>query len=239
MVESVTGEKLPDAETIVLDLENFRPQSEAAMRAEVKELMQLGVLPPRQGLRMMDMGRGLDAAFDSATRHYSRARKENLSIQRGALKEIADPQGFPTLIHPEDGSPFLLPQDDDHPIHIDVHNEVALDDSQPWPVRQMMLMHIACHRQAVMQQTIQQAQMAIQVQGAQAAATAPPAKEAPTGKGKGESKGSESTDVNVEKGAINVTVRFPKVNKTITTPKGEVYHVTEESDEQTVTAESE
>lgn len=234
MVESVTGEKLPDAETIVLDLENFRPQSEAAMRAEVKELMQLGVLPPRQGLRMMDMGRGLDAAFDSATRHYSRARKENLCIQRGDLEEVMV-GGFPTLIHPEDGAPFLLPQDDDHAIHIDVHNEVALDDSQPWPVRQMMLMHIASHRQAVMQQTIQQAQMAIQVQGAQAAATAPPAKEAPASKS---GKPAEASDVNVEKGAINVTVKFPKVNKTITTPKGEVYHVTEEADEQTVTASS-
>jgi hypothetical protein len=181
MVEAVTGMKLPDPETIVLELENFRPQSEAAMRAEVKELMQLGVLPPRQGLKMMDMGRGLDAAFDTATRHYSRARKENLCIQRVDVVEVEDAKGFPVMLHPEDNSPFLLPQDDDHAVHIDVHNEIALDDSQPWPVRQMMLMHIASHRQAVMQQTIQQAQMTIEMQGAQAQATAPPPK--PTTKG--------------------------------------------------------
>lgn len=176
MVESVTGEKLPDPETLTIELENFRPQSEAAMRAEVKELMQLGVLDPKTGLKMMDMGRGLDAAFATQTRHYSRARKENLCIQRQDVVEKMDPKGFPVLLHPEDGSPFLLPQDDDHAIHIDVHNEIALDDSQPWPVRQVMLMHIASHRQAVMQQTQQQAAMQVQIQGAVAQATAPPPK---------------------------------------------------------------
>lgn len=239
MVESVSGEKLPDPETVNLDLENFRPQSEAAMRAEVKELMQLQVLPPRQGLKMMDMGRGLDAAFDTATRHYSRARKENLCLQRGDVKEVMDPQGFPVLIHPEDNSPLLLPQDDDHAIHIDVHNEVALDDSQLWPVRQMMLMHIASHRQAVMQQTIQQAQMAIQVQGAQAQATntkpAPKEPAAPAAPSPDHAK----AEVSVEKGAVNVTIKMPKVKKTITTPSGATYHVTEEPDEQTVEASSE
>jgi len=173
MVEGVTGDKLPDPESLVLELENFRPQSEAAMRAEVKELMQLQVIPPREGLKMMDLGRGLDAVFDTATRHYSRARKENLNFQTGDVKEIMV-EGFPTFLHVEDGSPFLLPQDDDHSIHIDVHNEVALDDSQAWPVRQAMLMHIATHRQAVMQQTLQQAAMSVQLAGANAQATAPP-----------------------------------------------------------------
>ena len=178
MVEGVTGEKLPDPETLTIELENFRPQSEAAMRAEVKELMQLGVLPPRQGLKMMDMGRGLDAAFDTATRHYSRARKENIDFQRGDIKEVMV-KGFPTFLHPEDGSPLLLPQDDDHAIHIDVHEEIALDDSQPFPVRQAMLMHIATHRQAVMQQTVQQAQMQVQMAGANANATNVPKLESP------------------------------------------------------------
>jgi len=184
MVEGVTGEKLPDPETLTIELENFRPQSEAAMRAEDKELMQLGVLDPRTGLKMMDLGRGLDAAFDTSTRHYSRARSENLAIQRGDVREVMvkDPttgQSFPTLLHPEDGSPFLLPADDDNSIHIDVHSEISLDDSQPWAVRQMMLMHLASHRQVIQQQTQQQAAMQIQMAGANAQATdtkSPPAK---------------------------------------------------------------
>jgi hypothetical protein len=241
MVESVTGEKLPDPETITLDLENFRPQSEAAMRAEVKELMQLQVLDPRQGLKMMDMGRGLDAAFQSQTRHYSRARKENLCFQRGDLQAV--PQGLPeeklppAFVHPEDGSPFLLPQDDDHAIHIDVHNEVALDDSQPWPVRQAVLIHISEHRQAAMVQGQQAAAAQIQAQGALAKATdtkAPTKEPASSG-----SKAAEAADVNVEKGAVQVTIQMPKTKKTITTPSGAVYHVTEEPEEQTVTADNE
>ena len=179
MVESVSGEKLPDPDAIILDLENFRPQSEAAMRAEVKELMQLGVLPPREGLKMMDLGRGLDAAFDTATRHYSRARTENLAFQKGDVKEIML-NGFPTFIHPEDGSPFLLNQDDDHAIHIDIHSEISLDDSQPWPVRQMILMHLAEHRQAVMAQGIQSAAAQVQLAGAQANATNVPKLEPPS-----------------------------------------------------------
>lgn len=239
MVESVSGEKLPDPESIVLELENFRPQSEAAMRAEVKELMQLGVLPPREGLKMMDMGRGLDAAFDSATRHYSRARKENLCFQRGDVAEVKGPDGFPTFMHPEDQSPFLLPQDDDHVIHIDVHNEVALDDSQPWPVRQAVLMHIAEHRQAGMVQQQQADAMQIQAQGALAQATdTKSAKEAPAG-AKGKVASADGPDVNVEKGAVNVTIKMPKTNKTITTPSGAVYHVVEEPDEKTVEGSSE
>lgn len=240
MVESVNGLRLPDPETITLDLENFRPQSEAAMRAEVKELMQLQVLDPRQGLKMMDMGRGLDAAFESQTRHYSRARKENLCFQRGDLVAVPQGEGLPpAFLHPEDESPFLLPQDDDHAIHIDVHNEVALDDSQPWPVRQAVLIHISEHRQAGMIQQQQMAAAQIQAEGALAHATdTKPAKESGEG-AKGKAGSADSTDVNVEKGAVQVTIQMPKTKKTITTPTGAVYHVTEEPAEQTVTASSE
>lgn len=246
MVESVTGEKLPDPETIVLELENFRPQSEAAMRAEVKELMQLQVLPPREGLKMMDMGRGLDAAFASATRHYSRARKENLLFQRNDFALVKGPDGFPTFIHPEDNSPFLLPQDDDHVIHIDVHNEVALDDSQPWPVRQAVLMHLAEHRQAAMMQQQQAAGQQIQAQAALAHATntqpaneAAKAEHAPPAKSAGNGNGNGKSDVNVEKGAVQVTVQMPRTTKTIITPRGEKYTVIEEASEQKTTGSSE
>lgn len=240
MVESVNGLRLPDPETITLDLENFRPQSEAAMRAEVKELMQLQVLDPRQGLKMMDMGRGLDAAFESQTRHYSRARKENLCFQRGDLKAVPQGEGLPpAFVHPEDGAPFLLPQDDDHAIHIDVHNEVALDDSQPWPVRQVVLIHIAEHRQAAMIQGQQAAAAQIQAQGALAQATDTKSQQPAKGDSKASEKSTDATDVNVEKGAVQVTIQMPKTKKTITTPTGQVYHVTEEPAEQSITASSE
>lgn len=167
MIERVTGAQLPDPETIGLDIEYFRPQSEAAMRAEVKELMGLGFIDPRRGLKLLDMGMGIDAAFDSQTRHYARARKENLDFEAGNYVEVpgmptVDPMsgavmpGQPQCMHidPQTGQlyPFHLPGHDDDLIHIEVHNEIALDESKPWPVRLKTLLHIEEHQATMMAQ---------------------------------------------------------------------------------------
>ena len=151
LVESVTGADLPDFDTLLLDLEGFRPNSQAAFNAEIKEAMAQQWIDPRRGLQLMDLGRGIQGAFESQGRHYSRARRENLAIQRDQAQMIEHPPesplaGMPALIHPEDQSPFLLPSDDDHLIHIDVHQEIGLDDTRPWPERQVALMHINEHR---------------------------------------------------------------------------------------------
>jgi hypothetical protein len=151
LVESVHGSDLPDPETVNLDLDGFRPTSRAAFNAEVKEAMGQGWIDPRQGLKLMDLGRGVDGVFESQTRHYARARRENLAIERGAFQLIEAPEntpleGSPALIHPEDGSPFMLPSDDVHEMHIEIHQEIALDDTKPWPVRQVALLHISEHR---------------------------------------------------------------------------------------------
>lgn len=160
MVENVSGLDLPDPEELDLDLEYFRPQSEAAMRAEVKELLQFGMLDPRVGLKLLDLGRGIDGAFASQTRHYARARTENLAFERGEVQPVmgeptVDPmsgmvvQGPPTYVRiSETGEPvpLHLPGHDDDLIHIDVHQEVALDESKPWAVRQLVLAHIEEHQ---------------------------------------------------------------------------------------------
>jgi hypothetical protein len=46
--------------------------------------------------------------------------------------------------------PFLFPQEDDHAVHIDSHAEIALDETQPWPLRQAVLNHMAAHRQVLL-----------------------------------------------------------------------------------------
>lgn len=153
MVESVSGKSLPNPDEFEIDLEYFRPQSEAAVRAEVKELLQLQVIDPRRALQIMDMGRGFEDIFESATRHYARASKENLDFERGEYLEAVtgvDPTGMPMVefLH-QDGSPFLLPLDDDHAIHIDVHLQVALDDTKPWAMRQKVLAHTQRHRETL------------------------------------------------------------------------------------------
>ncbi len=43
-----------------------------------------------------------------------------------------------TMTHP-DRSPFVLPDDDDHAIHLQVLDELALDESKPPKVRQAAL----------------------------------------------------------------------------------------------------
>lgn len=155
LVESVKGVDLPDPDTVDIVLAGFRPHSQAAFNAEIKEAMEQGWLDPREGMRLMDLGRGIEGAFESQTRHYARARRENLAIERGdaVLAEAKGVEGGPPLlIHPEDGSPFLLEADDDHEAHIRLHQEIALDDTKPWPVRQVMLFHIAAHRMVLTQQ---------------------------------------------------------------------------------------
>lgn len=164
LVESVKGSDLPDPETITLRLEGFRPQSQAAQRADIREAMQEGWLDPRKGLKLMDLGMGVEGAFESQTRHYARGRGENLAIERGELQIVEAPEGtplagMPALVHP-DGSPFLLPTNDDHAVHIELHEEILLDDAKPWEIRQLIALHIAEH-QAMMRL---QAQMMAQAE---------------------------------------------------------------------------
>lgn len=161
LIEGVHGSDLPDPDEIDLDLEGFRPTSQAAMRAEIKEFVEKGWMDPRQGLFLMDLGRGVEGAFETQTRHYSRARGENLAIERGQYLKIEHPEGspiegMPAIVHP-DQTPFMLPADDDHMVHIAVHQEVALDDSRPWEHRQCALLHIAEHRMMMAMQMVEAA----------------------------------------------------------------------------------
>jgi len=167
MVQSITGEDLPDPDDIDIDLEGFRPQSQAALRADVKDFTEKGWMSPKQGLALMDLGRGIEGAFASQTRHYAKARKENIAFEKGEIRVTqgppeVDPTTGQAKTDPQtgqpvpqvqflnaDGSEVFLPDDDDHAIHIDVHLEIALDVAKPWTVRQMLLEHIQDHRQAM------------------------------------------------------------------------------------------
>lgn len=159
LTESVSGLDLPDPDLIHLDLEGFKPSSDAARRAELTDLATRQLISGPQLIEALDIGRGLEGIFPSQTRHYDRARIENLAFQKGDYRVITapapgqEPQApggpppvmMPAAVYP-DGSPFLLPSEDDDAIHIPVHQDVALDNSQPWPVRRAALLHLAEHR---------------------------------------------------------------------------------------------
>lgn len=165
LLEDVTGADLPDPEMVDLDVDGFEPASRAAYRADIKDLMDKGQLDPRVGLKLLDLGRGIAGAYESQTRHYAKARAENLAFEKGELTPIYPPgeeQGIPVWMNP-DGSPLLLARDDDHLLHIERHQEIALDTSKPWEIRQALLSHIEAHRMAAMTQMIEaQSQMAPQ-----------------------------------------------------------------------------
>lgn len=165
LLEDVTGADLPDPEMVDLDVDGFEPASKAAFRADIKDLMDKGQLDPRIGLKLLDLGRGIAGAYESQTRHYAKARAENLAFEKGELTAVHPPgeeNGIPVWMNP-DGSPLLLSRDDDHLLHIERHQEIALDTSKPWEIRQALLSHIEAHRMAAMTQMIEaQSQMAPQ-----------------------------------------------------------------------------
>jgi hypothetical protein len=68
-------------------------------------------------------------------------------------------QPDPVTGEPVPAYPCLLPDDDDHLTHIDVHQEIALDPMQPWPLRQTALFHIAEHRMRLQAAMLAEMQM--------------------------------------------------------------------------------
>lgn len=160
-IESMTGADLPDPQTLTIELGQFQPYFAAAHKAEVKEALQLQLIGPREALKALDLGLGVSAVYDSQTRQYARARTLATYIEQG--KFSIDEQGqlteqvgmsLPSLMT-EEGTPFTLPDDDDHAIHLEVLDEIVLDETKPWPMRQAAMSNKA-ERRAVMTLKAQQ-----------------------------------------------------------------------------------
>lgn len=168
LMMGVTGAQLPDPETIGIDIENFRPQSESAVRAEIKELMVNRLVDPARGLKAMDLGAGFEEVFDSRQRDYVKARWENLAFEQGMAMPVAPrPMGdapdvggegqggeegalvpaLPEFAMP-DGAPMYSDLDD-HMVHVEVHRELALDVTKPYAIRAAAEAHAAMHMMAL------------------------------------------------------------------------------------------
>ena len=159
-VEDMSGSDLPDPDMIDIDVEGLEPRSRAAQRADILSLMEKQLLAPSIGMQMLDLGRGIEGVYESQTRHYAKARTENLAFERGEVVVIQPPDGSLPLFFNQDQSPLLLSKDDAHELHIERHQELALDASKPWPIRQLVLAHIESHRQAMDMQMMEAAMKA-------------------------------------------------------------------------------
>lgn len=104
--EGVTGLDLPDPETAIIELENFKPRSEQAFKADINELLKNQIIGPQEGLRLMDLGRGVEGLYASQTRQYAKARQENLWMERGEadLREIGQQPVMAKVTDPVTGA---------------------------------------------------------------------------------------------------------------------------------------
>lgn len=150
LVESVSGEDLPDPDLIKIDLDGFRPHSPAAMRAELLDLAEKfpDQFPVDRLMKLLDLGRGTEALFESHGRQYSKARTENLAIEKAEVQVVTGMDGMPHLAG-ADGMLLLLPEDDDPAVHLEVLQELLLDTTKPPEVRKLALLHADEHRAAV------------------------------------------------------------------------------------------
>jgi len=163
-VESVDGAKLPDPERLLLSVSGFAPRSQEELRADIKEAMLNGWLTPAQGLKALDLGRGVETAFASEQRHYARARRINLWIEQGkaVIAPLTYPDGMP-IVDPDTGMPMTqvvygetgqrlcLDEMDDHVLHMSVLEELTLDLSKPVEIQQVATALWEDHRDALMQ----------------------------------------------------------------------------------------
>ena len=151
ILQTVNGLKLPDPDELTLELQGFKPQSETAFKGEVKEALGLGLLDPREARELLDLGRGMTGAFTSQSRHYQRARWINLALERGEYAVVpgqpvldpSDPTAAPIQVQDvvfPDGRPMVLPDDDDHAVHLMVLDELVLNEQKPWEVRQVAML---------------------------------------------------------------------------------------------------
>lgn len=105
MPESAEGVDLPDPETCLIELDNFKPRSDEAFGGQVRELMKDGVIPPNEGLRMLDLGRGVRGLYESQNRQYAKARQENLWMERGEAEfaQVGEEPAMSTIVDPLTG----------------------------------------------------------------------------------------------------------------------------------------
>lgn len=85
------------------------PKSKAAKQAFVMDLMKMQLIPPQEGLEMLDIG-GIDKIYDDVLADKRQAQRENVRLQQG----IPDGPGGKAAVPVNEW--------DNHQLHIQVHN---------------------------------------------------------------------------------------------------------------------
>lgn len=154
-------------------------KSKAAQEAKIMDMFALGLLPPEQALRLLELG-GVQKISDTINVAEKKAQRENMKLkmlkpediaqameaQRNELMEMIAQQD-PAMLEDPDvmeemsmmGTPLLVPVDDFdlHDVHIENHNRFRMSQEYeilPPEVREQFDMHVAQHEQMKQQQQL-------------------------------------------------------------------------------------
>lgn len=133
------------------------PHSRAAKQAFVMDLMKLGLVPPEQGLEMLDIG-NMEKILEDYLIDKRQAQRENLKMAQAdpqALEEyFNNPQVDPMSGQPMPPQPPLPPNSyDNHQVHIHLHNQFRKSQAfeiLPEPLKIAFELHVQAHQAALM-----------------------------------------------------------------------------------------
>lgn len=110
------------------------PTSKAAKQAFLMDLLKLQLIPPQQGLEMLEIG-GIEKVYDEVLADKRAAERENIRMQYGQS--------------------LYVNEWDNHALHIQVHNRFRKGqtfDNLPDPARIQFQNHVLMHQAALEQQ---------------------------------------------------------------------------------------
>jgi hypothetical protein len=148
------------------------PTSKAARQAFLLDLMKMGIIPPEEGLKMLDMG-GVNKLYQNLKVDDSQAQRENIRLKRLSPEDIMRHQqefqmkaqmGDPVAVDAETGAPMdppgIIPVNswDNHTVHVYVHNRFRKSqafEQLPEPIRIEFERHVNLHLKAIQQAMMQ------------------------------------------------------------------------------------
>jgi hypothetical protein len=181
---ALKGSDIATGMDIRIEAGSALPVSKAARQALLMDLMTQGLIPPDQGLKMMDVG-GVNKLYEQMAVDERQAQRENLRMRSLSIQSImqhtqqamqsqqaADMTYHNAAENPmggndvQTGEPLLMPESivpvntwDNHQVHIEVHNRFRKGQAFELlddQVKQQFESHVQMHAMAL-NQTAQQA----------------------------------------------------------------------------------
>lgn len=173
--QAFKGSDLRSNTDIRIEAGSALPTSKAAKQAFLMDLMQLGFIPPDQGLELMDMG-GVQKLYEQLQVDTAQANRENMKMAAVTQDIMSQYQmtfigqdpvtGQPQLIDPTTGGPLVDGQGnptepplivpvnsfDNHAAHINAHNNYRKSqeyDNLAPEIKQLFEQHVNQHMMAL------------------------------------------------------------------------------------------